>query len=74
MSDLEKIAKKLSDPMRTVLRNLSAGGGAADHCRTMSDYGGLQSVLRALAVRGLMDWEWELTPLGKQVADLISRR
>lgn len=58
---------KLSYPMLRVLRHLAAGLSACYHCKTQSDYGGLEGTMRALAKRGLMTWEYKITEAGREV-------
>lgn len=57
---------KLSPQMLRVLTNIAAGKGAAFHCRTQSDYGGLTGTIQALIRRGLLTYEHKLTKEGRK--------
>jgi len=59
---------KLSGPMIQVLKNLAAGLSAGNHCRTMSDHGGVTRVMYALRRRGLIDLNSNLTDAGREAA------
>jgi hypothetical protein len=65
---------KLSAAMERVLFNLLNGNRVNHHCRTMSDYGGLDGTVRALVRRGLITAGCELTPKGREAAKAISDR
>jgi len=60
----------LTAPQKQVLKNLVSGLTASAHCRTQSEYGGLESVIHALVKRNLISWEHKLTRLGRSVAKL----
>jgi len=62
---------RLTARMRQVLRQIADGRGAEAHCRTQSDFGGLESVLRGLVRRGLILWEdRSLTAAGRELMGL----
>lgn len=59
---------RLSRPMLRVLRHLANGRPPSAHCRTQSDYGGLEGTVRALERRRLIAHyagNWILTAAGQ---------
>lgn len=66
--------KKPTEAQLRVLRNLAAGRGAADHCRTMSDHGGLSGTIRSLYRRGwIAGAGGEITEAGRIAAGVASQ-
>lgn len=55
---------RLTTAMRRVLENLAAGVEAGVHLKTQAAQGGFHGTARALCVRGLMTWDYEITPAG----------
>ena len=55
--------------MLQVLTWLAAGFPASYGCTCQSDYGGREGTLRALALRGLITWEHEVTEAGRQLLE-----
>ncbi len=69
------MAAKLSFPMRRALAALLDGRWVGEHCRNISDYGGLEGTMRALRNRGLIEWdhtnEPALTAEGRRAAEAL---
>jgi len=66
------MANKLSPSMLRALVNVFKGRSISYHCRSQSDYGGLDGTVRALVKRGLLTWEHELTEAGKEAVRKFS--
>jgi hypothetical protein len=64
---------RLSTPMCRVLFYLREGMPQWSGCSTMGDYGGLDSTMKALRRRGLVDRENKLTEKGKEAADALAQ-
>jgi len=50
-----------------VLVNLANGLSAGDHLRTQSEHGGMTATIRAMAKRGWITYDHELTDAGREV-------
>jgi len=48
--------QRLSPTQVKMLTNVRDGRAPADHCRTMSEYGGAEGTWRSLVRRGLLAW------------------
>ena len=64
-------SERLSFPMKRVLRAIRDCREPGEHCRTQSDWGGLDGTMRALLRRGLINDKHNLTKAGRAVAEKL---